>query len=369
MSHRTDLEESIRESYDLIREYEDIVRLSDWPNERLRAKREIEKQRGLIERYRSQYLLLAADRIPEDIQEILSRSQPYEKIIGRPRHGREVPRLLPYLVNREEQESKLDEALKQLRRHPSRLLVCLVHGDEFQCHDTLLECLKEDCLPRLLELDPRRTAIKDCLLEWPRVRNVSELHEGFRKNLADKVLGRKRASTQEIDRALAAYPGPVMIHAHLLTEDWKRYGSEVLMSFLLFLQNWPEPSPRQRLFVFLFIKYSVKQNLGLFKRRRFESVNDKIARLLETAPFSEYDRLLCTVLPRLHSIARSEVEDWARREEIRRFCQCEELIAGIREIYNRWEIKTSATAIPMENLARQLRAILCGELVLREEVA
>ena len=40
MSRKTDLEQSIRESYSLIREYEDIIRLSDRPKEKLRAKRE-----------------------------------------------------------------------------------------------------------------------------------------------------------------------------------------------------------------------------------------------------------------------------------------------------------------------------------------
>jgi hypothetical protein len=38
MSRKTDLEQSIRESHGLIREYEDIIRLSDRPKEKLRAK-------------------------------------------------------------------------------------------------------------------------------------------------------------------------------------------------------------------------------------------------------------------------------------------------------------------------------------------
>ena len=38
MSRQTDLEQSIRESYRLIREYEDIIRLSDRPKEKLGAR-------------------------------------------------------------------------------------------------------------------------------------------------------------------------------------------------------------------------------------------------------------------------------------------------------------------------------------------
>ena len=44
LSIQADREQSIRESYRLIREYEDIIRLSDRPKEKLRAKREIEEQ-------------------------------------------------------------------------------------------------------------------------------------------------------------------------------------------------------------------------------------------------------------------------------------------------------------------------------------
>lgn len=39
MSRQTDLEQSIRESYRLIPEYEDMIRLSDRPKEKLGAKR------------------------------------------------------------------------------------------------------------------------------------------------------------------------------------------------------------------------------------------------------------------------------------------------------------------------------------------
>ena len=48
MSRRQDLERSIRESYDLIREYEAIIRTSGRPEEKLRARRVIREQRALI---------------------------------------------------------------------------------------------------------------------------------------------------------------------------------------------------------------------------------------------------------------------------------------------------------------------------------
>ena len=75
MSRVTDLERSIRESYSLIREYEDILRLSDRPKERLRARREIEEQWGLVEGYLDEYSALAGDDLPQDVDQARRRAQ------------------------------------------------------------------------------------------------------------------------------------------------------------------------------------------------------------------------------------------------------------------------------------------------------
>ncbi len=48
MARKDDLEKSIAESYDLIRQYEAIIRTSDRPEEKSRARQIIEKQRALV---------------------------------------------------------------------------------------------------------------------------------------------------------------------------------------------------------------------------------------------------------------------------------------------------------------------------------
>ncbi|RMF37221.1 MAG: hypothetical protein D6759_02545, partial [Chloroflexi bacterium] len=70
-----DLEELIRQVYSLLREYEEILILTDDPKERLRARRHIEEQRTLLQRYLSEYRRLAqrlGRPIPPEIQEMLS---------------------------------------------------------------------------------------------------------------------------------------------------------------------------------------------------------------------------------------------------------------------------------------------------------
>jgi len=73
MPRKADLEQHIRESYKLVREFENILRLSDNPKEQTRSQRAIEEQWKLIEEYLAEYVRLCKKRglaISDDITEI-----------------------------------------------------------------------------------------------------------------------------------------------------------------------------------------------------------------------------------------------------------------------------------------------------------
>jgi hypothetical protein len=73
MTRKTDLETSICESYGLIREYEDVLRLTSDPKEKMRARRAIEEQQNLARGYLTEYQLLCQRlnlAIPQEIVEI-----------------------------------------------------------------------------------------------------------------------------------------------------------------------------------------------------------------------------------------------------------------------------------------------------------
>lgn len=73
MSRKTDLESHIRESYDLIRQYEEIIQVSENPNEKKRAGREMTRQRQLINGYLAEYgriITGSNEAVPEDIGEV-----------------------------------------------------------------------------------------------------------------------------------------------------------------------------------------------------------------------------------------------------------------------------------------------------------
>lgn len=76
MTRKEDLEGHIRDSYNLILEYEEILRTSDRPKEKARARRNIEEQWELVEEYLDEYLSLCqrmGSPIASDIREIAVR--------------------------------------------------------------------------------------------------------------------------------------------------------------------------------------------------------------------------------------------------------------------------------------------------------
>jgi hypothetical protein len=69
-SRRADLEQHIRDSYEIIREYERMIQTSDRPEEKLRARRTIEEQWNRVREYLAEYARLVNGTWPRDIAEI-----------------------------------------------------------------------------------------------------------------------------------------------------------------------------------------------------------------------------------------------------------------------------------------------------------
>ncbi len=289
---------------------------------------------------------------------------------------REIPSLLPYLPNRTDQEFELAQAIQKLMgQSPYCPLVCLVHGDELQSHDKFLERLRKVSLPRLLKLNLKQTAIKEYHLKWPAsLKKLDTLFARLTKNLADTVENDSFANVQTINQTFGKYPGPVLIHLHLLTDDWKRLGPKLLPKVLEFWQTWPDLGSEQTLIICIFIKYQHRQTtktrkwlwlrnpIAWVKRwlryRRCQKLNLTIAQQLDqlaASEFSAFHRLLGVVLPKLDNITRGHVEDWVRSEETKIFAGeavLEQLVGAVRDMFDQYE------TMPMDNVATQLTTLL-----------
>ena len=304
---------------------------------------------------------------------------------------REIPSLLPYLPNRTDQEFELGQAIQILfAKTPRQPLVCIVHGDEFQSHDKFLERLCMVSLPRLLRLDPYRTAIKEYHLGWPSsLKRLNNLSERLCKNLADTVENYSLATAQQINQTFIKCPGVSVVHMHLLTDDWQNLGFDLLPNVLDFWQHWPDLQYEQILVICIFIKYQAKHPIKLQKwywlfnpiiqlrrflrRRHYNKLNHKIhqqIKVLSESEFNKYNRLTGVVLPKLDNLTQSHVEDWVRCEATKTFvgeAVLEQLIDAVRDMFDYWEIQTALRTMSMDDVALRLIKLLKAPFVDKEE--
>jgi len=320
-------------------------------------------------------------------------SQIKKEIFGR-RRSREVPRLLPYLPNRTQQEFEVRNAVKKLKQDSSKPLVYIIHGDKSQGHDTFIDRLKEYTLPESLELG-EQSSIQRYDINFPSNScNVSEFHEQLQQELARQLPGTKPLATiKEINDLLAAHPVPVIIHSQIPVWKLLQKRTNCVKDFLEFLQNFTLLSSGQYLIFCLSIKYEIKQNSCFFKN----SHSREIPQLLQRLSAIEFKQVIVTVLPPLEDVAIYCVEQWVRDKRTQKFLDEEMRTNLIKEIQNLFEKrkkgkrskiflletlvkrlialfqnKTSTeeeVVIPMEYLAQQLKALLQGNDPTEEESA
>jgi len=264
--------------------------------------------------------------------------------------------LLPYLVDRTVQEETLEEALDRYKEKPAqRPFVCLIYGDEQQCHDKFLERIL-DFLASTLETADKAEPIQEYPLLWPeRLRDLQDLHTRLCKNFAKTVLGHRQSSLEEVNQHLAHFSAPVLVHTDIIATDWQRHGSDSINQYLEFWEKWPPIAFGQYLFVFLFVKYPASQSGGFLARiRSRRPLSQQIVEFIDKLSATSFDQINCTILPPLTDISRRDVYNWLKHQELRLFRRYFDLEADIRDIFEKSETDT----LPMEMVARQLKAIL-----------
>jgi len=273
-----------------------------------------------------------------------------------------VKNFLPYLADCTDQEYHLQEVIQDDLGHTPVTIV--VHGDEYQCLEKFRERLEKVSLPRLLRLNEEQEVIKSYSISWPtRISNLEEFEKRLLNSLSNAVLQQGTGGREIIQQTLAQHPVPVLIHSTLLSSEWKRFGENIMNQYMRFWEKWPQLAPRQRLFIFLFIKYESK-----FSRRSLLSkpLNDQIEEYLKIFDFSKYSSLRGIVLPRLNGVSRAEAEDWARSDAVRALCDPDLVIREIREWYEKEVKDPEKPMVPMERLADLLKRFLDHNKMVQE---
>ncbi len=302
---------------------------------------------------------------------------PNAENLPRQQSAREIPSLLPYLVNRSQQEYELEKAIKKLiEKAPLSPLICIIHGDEFQSHDKFLERLHKVSLPKCLEQE----SIKQYHLPSPpKLKDVDEFSDYLRTKLGDIVVKRSSASVEEINTYFNECCIPILIHTHLLTEKSQKQESVILDNLLNFWHTWPVHN-NHNLVICIFIKYQIKPKkrtnnsyivrlifrlINYFsKQYRHQKINQTIYEYIETlsqSNFDKFNRLSGLVLPELTGVNRGEAEDWVRMEYTQNVigeAMADKLLKEIRELFHKWEEQNSLDTMPMDNLGEDLFKLL-----------
>lgn len=273
-----------------------------------------------------------------------------------------VKYFLPYLADCSNQEYHLQEVVRtDIWQSP---IAVIVHGDEYQCLEKFRERLEKVSLPRIMQLNEEEEVIKSYAINWPTsITDLKEFPNRLLNSLSNAVLRQGFGGVDAIQQALALHPVPVLIHATILSSEWKRFGAALLDQYMEFWQKWPPLAPGQRLLVFLFIKYESKHSKSnLFSK----PLNKQIESYLELLAFSKYPPLRGVVLPRLNGVSRAEAEDWARSEAVRALCDPDLVIREIREWYAKESKDPENQIAPMERVADILKRLLDSALQLQE---
>lgn len=276
-----------------------------------------------------------------------------------PDQGRfQVPPLLPYMCDRSDQELELAPAL---RRHqtetPRRPFLCVVHGDQDECHSEFLERLQHDTIPRFLKLKARSILVEHYTLPWP-----SQIRSGgttaasaFHALLGHTILGDGAASTEEIFDVIPP-ERPVMIVLRLKTEDLAGGGLSALSAFFDFWNAWPDLPVGRALVCVVSVRHQRLDKFGFFDRRRLKKTHEEARRFINALGSGRHAGLGGIVLPELRAITHHDVIVWSQKREVRELCHISE--QAIDSLFARRDLRTRGGHISMQALADELENLV-----------
>jgi hypothetical protein len=275
-----------------------------------------------------------------------------------------IPRLVPYLCNRSDQERELTQALQEHQdTKPRRPLVCIVHGDEFECHNEFLDRMQHTSISRSLNLKAKQLSPEEHIFLWPSKDVPPERYlKVFSSNLGNALLQNSAASPESISKAIALNERPLILTSILLTENFQTSGTELFDAFLKFWDEWPDLPPGRTVINFVCVKHQHLETFGFFQKWKMKNLEERLRDYLAALNWSAHPGQYGVLLTELKAIHRSDVEVWARNQAV----QAVRRIGAheIRALYEREGIIDGRPdgLISMEKLAAELKLLLSQDI-------
>lgn len=304
------------------------------------------------------------------------------------RKRKPLPPDLPYLPNREPQETQLYTFIRDVYQpHGAKPLIIVMHGDANQCDLKFIERLWERTLPPALAMrcgqTPQAIKFNPILLNWPDMKlpdanKLDKIADRIAMSLSRELFNAPYHSLKEINQTLAAHIEIPMIYTRLSPSAWKASRVKVLEKLMQFwTEYWPELSPTQELVVCISVEYleptreatkkfTLQWLLNLLwpwkkvsQSRQLAMLNRSIREEIETTAMklAASDRACGLVLECLSNVECHHVESWASRDAINWVGDdnVQELVNQIKDMYRALE---PADSLPMKELSQRLRELL-----------
>ena len=226
--------------------------------------------------------------------------------------------LITWLINRAQQTYSLARLIQctQDLRAP-RPIICLLHGNDDECHDKFVERIVRYQLKSLIPAP--QGSPQHFLLELPRKYNSSpELHDFLRAGLGHNAVGNMAAAIGDVNERFANLRAPVVIHTWMGVEGWGKGERRIVQDYLGFWNGWPDMAQAQWLLIFLCIRVQPKSGGWLSSLMSHKGDDGNLeAALAEFGTLEAggrnagLNRIICTPLPPLEPVGREDAEGWA----------------------------------------------------------
>ena len=265
-----------------------------------------------------------------------------------------IPRILPYLSNRSIQVTELEMALDDcedcLHTKP---LVCIIHGDEMECHDKFIKRLHEVMLPKTL-IGAGDVPVELTPVEWPSMKTGLKMrYKKLTYDIAQALTGNRRAKINEIKNELNGRIAALMIYSTLPVAAWEDNESELIEKWLQYWNEFPELNAGKKLMVFLCIKYKSLSNIADEEAENYSNRNTEARKFIQSLKFETYPNISPLILTELKSIEYGDVDKWIEMYAPE-CCDDTKLRNNIMKFFDCRKNK----AVPMLELAVKLNELL-----------
>ena len=289
-----------------------------------------------------------------------------------------VPRLLPYSLNRGKQIEELKQKISD-SQNKTKPLICFLHGNKTQCHDTFIEIIINDILKKEYNYIPKKYIVK-----FPQysIKSQNDFNKQLFRELINEIKTNKinedyleiffNDNTLQVSSILPAQP--TVVYISFSVSEWCEDSIKLVKYFFDFWQQCNFANYYQFLMVCLSVQYISEDTLSFWKKIRLKLTKEKININFEkvfSLDLSQIDQVIVTVLSELKSIGEAEVDNWISFNLQKQISDVEfitQLKNQTQIIYRNWRKQKSSNVIPMNYLAMELKKLLQGNFLDEEEI-